>query len=194
MLNYCLQQSSSSVLPLQDIAQDFQTFIDRSSSHSNTIEAFYNNYWQIVYNILLCCDLDLLCVALSCHSELYALLHEEDYVMVNNDGSATDKYCCLQLFNLIRSHPYSYLLREEDIEDTIDAKCFDFHVTSSKWRTEIEDFRRNRAMLSLLTKVPQLDMVLRVLSGEKEAIRAIIGKNKKYVSFFSFFFYLAISL
>jgi hypothetical protein len=143
------------------------------------------DYWKCIYLLTLQGKLKEVIEFLKLHSEIRSFFSfSSNAVAVFSFSSSVGKEQIIEFFHLIESYPFydclAILDEPEEDEEERERKLVSFFSSHSsplliasltEWSSSVQQFRQHS---SFITKIPELDMILRVLLGEKQIFERIV--------------------
>jgi hypothetical protein len=143
------------------------------------------DYWKCLYLLTLQGKLKAVIELLKLHSEIRSFFSfSSNAVAVFSFSSSVGKEQIIEFFHLIESYPFydclTILDEPEEDEEERERKLASFFSSHSsplliasltEWSSSVQQYRQHS---SFITKIPELDMILRVLLGEKQIFERIV--------------------
>lgn len=127
-------------------------------------------YWPTIYQLAMRGSLDIIYEALQRHSEIALTLQGQKNGR-QRFASSLDRTQCQALLNLFTTHPYLQLLPKVN-----DVDLHEVPMDSNA----LADWKQRVASLiesSLTIKIPELDILFRILLGEQRTLGALSSNN-----------------
>ena len=134
-------------------------------------------YWQAVYVLAMQGDLKDCWELLSLHSKIAHTTDKSPSINIRSRRIGQDVQAAQQLQHLLTSHPYASLVDNNAIDNESGsfAKDNTYSAELQSWRSLIEQFKVSSAGSALLTRIQELNTLIRILEGEEDVICSIAG-------------------
>ena len=123
-------------------------------------------YWESVYQECLQGKTDTVCQLLRLHSEV------AEAPTTARPGSISQAQCN-KLFDAILSHPFTALVHAGGKASLLLQNSSQISAEFSSWQVRVRKLRQEG--MPLLSRIPELDSVLRILLGEPSALESYSG-------------------
>lgn len=123
-------------------------------------------YWDLVYQLVMQGSLVAAEQMLSWHSEISSAL-SGDKDTIGRSSNSISSAQCEALFDLLRSHPFAGAVSANDSFASISISASVVQEFTA-WQNRLRKFRQSK--VALLSVIPELDTVLRILLGETSTL------------------------
>lgn len=154
-------------------------------------------YWDLVYTFILQGDLESALSALKVHSEI-----SEAFLAPSNtkrgtkgdaavaiSGNTITRTQCESFFELLLTHPFANMTKQASIgyssstegllsrEALLASTTHTISVEFSAWQNRVRKLRQSN--MTLLTRIPELDTILRILTGDISTLEHLCGVEEQ---------------
>lgn len=148
-------------------------------------------YWDLVYRFVLQGDMQSALTALRVHSEISEALSQPDNHLMGSrnavavSGATVTSAQCEGFFDLLSTHPFAAMIKQPTAvySDTTEGLLTREAVLASTthtigaefnaWQNRVRKLRQSN--MTLLARIPELDTILRALSGDVSTLEHLCG-------------------
>jgi len=149
-------------------------------------------YWDLVYRFVLQGDMQSALTALRVHTEISEALSQSDNQHLKGSrnamavsGTTITSAQCEGFFDLLSTHPFAAMIKQPSStyhdttaglltrEAVLASTTHTIGVEFSAWQNRVRKLRQSN--MTLLVRIPELDTILRALSGHVSTLEHLCG-------------------
>ena len=153
-------------------------------------------YWDLVYAFILQGDLESALTALKAHSEISEVLIGQtdnsrgtrSSTTVAVSGNTITRAQCESFFDLLSTHPFAGMTKQASVglgssegllsrEALLASTTHTIGAEFSAWQNRVRKLRQSN--MTLLTRIPELDTILRILTGDVSTLEHLCNVEEE---------------